>query len=118
VDVCQWLLSVGADPELKTESGWTALHCAACWANYDVVAVLLSHGVDVNSHSNGNLTPLHLAINSTEDNQKQFMTVKYLLEAPGVDMGAVNGAGDTPVMLAKRTSPLLLELLQSYISRA
>ncbi len=118
VDVCQWLLSVGANPELRTESGWTALHCAACWANFEVVALLLSHGVDVNARSNGHLTPLHLAINSTEAPERQYATVAYLLEAPGVDLGAVSGAGDTPLVLAKRTSPRLLELLQQHLARA
>ena len=74
----------GADPEARTENGWTVLHSAACWANYEIVGVLLSHGVDVNSRSEGGLTPLHLAINSSEDVEKQRITVKYLLEAPGV----------------------------------
>ena len=117
ISVCRWLLSVGADPELMTENGWTVLHCAACWANFDIVGVLLSHGVNVNSRSHGNLTPLHLAINSSEDPTKQFITVKYLLEAPGIDMSAVNGAGDTPLMLARRVSPAILELLQLHLGR-
>lgn len=83
VDAVRYLLSVGGDPELRTENGWTVIHCAAFWACYDIVAMLLSHGVDVNSKTNGNLTPLHLAINSTEDSEKVFHTVRYLLEAPG-----------------------------------
>uniref|UniRef100_A0AC34R8W1 Ankyrin repeat domain-containing protein 49 n=1 Tax=Panagrolaimus sp. JU765 TaxID=591449 RepID=A0AC34R8W1_9BILA len=100
IHVCKYLLKIGADPEARTEDGWTVLHCAACWANFDIVAVLLSHGVDVNARSKGNLTPLHLAINSSEEQQKQLMTVKYLLEAPGIDMGAQTNAGDTPLKLA------------------
>uniref|UniRef100_A0AC35FE04 Ankyrin repeat domain-containing protein 49 n=1 Tax=Panagrolaimus sp. PS1159 TaxID=55785 RepID=A0AC35FE04_9BILA len=117
VDVCQYLLKIGANPEAKTEDGWTVLHCASCWANYEIVGVLLSHGVDVNARSNGSLTPLHLAINSSEDQRKQLTTVKYLLEAPGVDMGAVTNAGDTPLMLAKRHSKEIYELVLFYINR-
>lgn len=79
--------------------------------------MLLSHGVDVNARSKGNLTPLHLAINSSEDQQKQLMTVKYLLEAPGVDMGAQTNAGDTPLNLAHRISKEMYELLQFYVNR-
>uniref|UniRef100_A0A914CQ29 Ankyrin repeat domain-containing protein 49 n=1 Tax=Acrobeloides nanus TaxID=290746 RepID=A0A914CQ29_9BILA len=116
-DVCRYLLSIGADPEARTENGWTVLHSAACWANYEIVGVLLSHGVDVNSRSEGGLTPLHLAINSSEDVEKQRITVKYLLDAPGVDMAAVTGAGDTPLMLARRASPQALELLEYYLKR-
>jgi ankyrin repeat protein len=74
----------GADPEARTENGWTVLHSAACWANYEIVGILLLHGVDVNSRSDGGLTPLHLAINSSEDVEKQRITVKYLLDAPGI----------------------------------
>uniref|UniRef100_A0A7E4VPP3 ANK_REP_REGION domain-containing protein n=1 Tax=Panagrellus redivivus TaxID=6233 RepID=A0A7E4VPP3_PANRE len=117
VEVCKFLLSAGANPEAKTEDGWTVLHCAACWANHAIVGVLLSHGVDVNARSNGQLTPLHLAINSSVDQTKQLQTVKNLLEAPGIDMGAVTNAGDTPLMLAHRVSKEIYELVSFYCTR-
>ncbi|MFH4979370.1 hypothetical protein AB6A40_006079 [Gnathostoma spinigerum] len=113
----KFLLSLGADPQLKTENGWTVLHCASCWACYDIVAILLSHGVDVNCRSNGNLTPLHLALSSNEDPEKVFHTVRYLLEAPGIDASAVSGAGDTPLMLARRASPRLEQLVRNFLNR-
>uniref|UniRef100_A0A915ABV1 Ankyrin repeat domain-containing protein 49 n=1 Tax=Parascaris univalens TaxID=6257 RepID=A0A915ABV1_PARUN len=116
-DAVRYLLSIGGDPELRTENGWTVIHCAAFWACYDIVAMLLSHGVDVNSKTNGNLTPLHLAINSTEDSEKVFHTVRYLLEAPGIDASAVSNAGDTPIMLARRTSPRVYEIIERYLHR-
>ena len=40
---------LGADPEMRTEDGWTVLHSAACWAANEIVGLLLSHGVEVNS---------------------------------------------------------------------
>jgi ankyrin repeat protein len=55
----------------------------------------------VNSHSNGDVTPLHLAINSSTDPKDQLITIKYLLSAPGIDMSAINKAGETPLMLGK-----------------
>jgi hypothetical protein len=57
-----------------------------------------------------------LAIGSTQcdDIQKQYMTVKYLLEAPGIEMNAVNGAGDTPLSLARRAKPKIFELVQNH----
>lgn len=75
---------LGADPELRTGDGWTALHCAAFWSNYEVVGLLLTFGVNVNNRSEGNLTPLHLAINAKENSVRQLQTVKYLLDAPGI----------------------------------
>ncbi|VDM42250.1 unnamed protein product [Toxocara canis] len=117
IDAVHYLLSIGANPELRTEDGWTVIHCAAFWACYDIVAVLLSHGVDVNSRTNGNLTPLHLAINSNGDTEKIFHTVRYLLEAPGIDASAVSNAGDTPIMLARRTSPRVYEIIERYLHK-
>lgn len=45
----------------------------------------MSHGSDVNALSNGNLTALHLAVNSrSEEPENVYMTVRYLLQAPGI----------------------------------
>ena len=115
-EVCQWLLDKGANPEMRTADGWTPLHCAACWGNFEIVAILLRRGVDINSRTEGKIVPLHLAINSSKDDpHKQYMTVKYLLEAPGIEMNAVNKAGDTPLTLARRTRSQILELLESHM---
>ncbi|CAD5234310.1 unnamed protein product [Bursaphelenchus xylophilus] len=117
VETLRWLLSVGADPELRTEDGWTVLHSAACWGAYQIVGLLLKHGVDVNCRSNGNLTPLHLAINSNSDIVNQITTIKYLLDTPGIDMAALNKAGETPLILARRAPPEVLDVLTSYLKR-
>jgi ankyrin repeat protein len=36
---------------MRTGDGWTALHCAACWGNYEIVGILLANKVDVNSRT-------------------------------------------------------------------
>lgn len=98
--------------ELRTETGWTALHSAACWASHNVVGILLSHGANVNSHSNGDVTPLHLAINnSTANLQDQLITIKYLLSAPGIDMSALNKAGETPLALGREDLHIFFSFL-------
>lgn len=84
MDIVEYLISLGADPEWKTNDGWTVLHCAATWSMHEVVALLLRHGVNVNSRSNGNLTPLHLSITSNQPQERVFTTIRYLLEAPGL----------------------------------
>ncbi|KAL3123058.1 hypothetical protein niasHT_001258 [Heterodera trifolii] len=106
-----------ADPEAKTSEGWTPLHSAANWGNFEVIATLLSWGVDVNSRTEiSKIVPLHLAINSmADDPHKQCMSVKYLLEMPGIEMNAMNAAGDTPMNLARRSFPAIYELLQQHM---
>lgn len=111
------MLSSGADAEACTEDGWTALHSASNWACYETVGVLLSHGVNVNCCTKGNLTPLHLAVSSQEDAERAFHTVRYLLQAPGIDPSVKSNAGDTPVMLARRAPPQIFEIVNDYLRR-
>ncbi|PAV89616.1 hypothetical protein WR25_19657 isoform B [Diploscapter pachys] len=91
---------------------------AANWANFEVIGRLLSHGVDPNARSNGNVTALHLAINSqTEDAENVFHSVRYLLQAPGIDASVVSGSGDTPLSLARRSYEKVYYLLKEHLDR-
>ncbi|OZC08632.1 ankyrin repeat protein [Onchocerca flexuosa] len=116
-DIVDYLLSIGANPEWNTNDGWTVLHCAATWSMCEVVALLLRHGVNVNSRSNGGLTPLHLAITSNQPEDRVLTTVRYLLEAPGIDAAAVSNSGDSPLRIAGRTSAKITEMLMRYFSK-
>ncbi|VDN01767.1 unnamed protein product [Thelazia callipaeda] len=117
LEVVNYLLSIGADPEWKTNNGWTVLHCAATWSMYEVVALILRHNVDVNSRSNGNLTPLHLAVSSNQPEDRVLTTVRYLLEAPGIDAAIISNSGDSPLQLARRMSGKVTEMLTLYFSK-
>ncbi|KAK6043335.1 ankyrin repeat protein [Cooperia oncophora] len=118
LDAVTFLLECGSEPEARTNQGWTPLHSAANWGNYEVIGRLISHGVDVNARSNGNVTALHLAISSQcEDAENVFHSVRYLLQAPGIDVGVPSGAGDTPVELARRTSAMVHMLLTDHSNR-
>uniref|UniRef100_A0A0R3RPL7 ANK_REP_REGION domain-containing protein n=1 Tax=Elaeophora elaphi TaxID=1147741 RepID=A0A0R3RPL7_9BILA len=116
-DIVSYLLSIGANPEWSTNDGWTVLHCAATWSMCEVVALLLRHGVNVNSRSHGKLTPLHLAITSNQPEDRVLTTVRYLLEAPGIDAAAVSNSGDSPLDVAGRTSGKITEMLMRYFSK-
>lgn len=115
--VVRILLENGADPEARTSEGWTVLHSASAWGNYEIVGALLSHGVDVNALSNGHLHALHLALTSQEDKEKVFHTVRYLLQAPGVDAGVLSGAGDSPLAIARRSNARLFEIISAHLEK-
>ncbi|ETN75856.1 ankyrin repeat protein [Necator americanus] len=118
IDVVSFLLEKGADPEARTKQGWTALHSAANWGNYEVIGRLISHGVDVNARSSGSVTPLHLAISSQcENGENVFHSVRYLLQAPGIDASVESGSGDTPLDLARRTSSEVYAMLTDHLDR-
>ncbi|KAF1761731.1 hypothetical protein GCK72_009987 [Caenorhabditis remanei] len=117
LEIVEHLLACGANKESRTNEGWTPLLSACNWANFDIVGRLLSNGADVNAVSNGNLSALHLAVNSSEDPDNVYTTVKYLLQAPGIDPGVVAGNGDTPLMMARRTSERLYTSIRDFIER-
>ena len=63
-DVSSYLLTRGADPEIKDNDGLRPLHTAA-WAAFSgdvkMVEVLLAKGVEIDPQNNSGNTPLHLA---------------------------------------------------------
>ncbi|KAK6011282.1 ankyrin repeat protein [Ostertagia ostertagi] len=110
--------SINKAEQSRTNQGWTPLHSAANWGNYEVIGRLISHGVDVNARSNGSVTALHLAISSQCENAENvFHSVRYLLQAPGIDIGIPSGSGDTPAELARRTSAMLHMLITDHLNR-
>lgn len=69
--IVEWLLSVGADPNLrKSDRNWTPLMVACYQVNRDIIVLLLNHGADVNavstSRSGTNVTALRLARESQQ----------------------------------------------------
>ena len=56
---CQLLLEHGADPTVRTNKGWTALHLAALNAHTSVCRMLLSHGVGERNHRHRSNAPGH-----------------------------------------------------------
>ncbi|KHJ83043.1 ankyrin repeat protein, partial [Oesophagostomum dentatum] len=104
--------------EFRTKQGWTPLHSAANWGNYEIIGRLISHGVDPNARSTGSVTPLHLAISSQcENGENIFNCVRYLLQAPGIDASVPSGSGDTPLELARRTSGALYAMIYDHLNR-
>ncbi|KAI1699277.1 ankyrin repeats (many copies) domain-containing protein [Ditylenchus destructor] len=116
VDVCRWLLAAGANPEMLAAEARTVLHYAAFRANHEVVELLVRERASINACADGNLTPLHLAINQSEDRARVVETVKAILAAPGIDLKVTSNEGETPLMLAQRIVPEVTELIQARLS--
>jgi len=103
VCICfQLLLDRGAPINAKTADGWTALHSATYWGQAEVMTKLISRGADVNSQTAGSQTPLHLAASAPNGGNPQALQILLLNEF--VDVAAVNKVGDTPQMIAERSS--------------
>ncbi|CAJ0579738.1 unnamed protein product, partial [Mesorhabditis spiculigera] len=100
--IVDFLVEKGANLEARTGQGWTPLHSACNWGNYEIVGRLISLKANPNALSEGSLTPLHVALCSQEDPEGVFHAVRYLVQAPGIDLSAVSGAGDKPLDLARR----------------
>jgi len=76
IDVIALLIDSGADPNLRGNSGWTALHTAAKFAPVTIVKYLLDHGADPKALSDHKETPLSLAINYPKSDPKTIELLK------------------------------------------
>ncbi len=86
LDIAQWLLKAGADPNVANRRGYAPLHVAASLA---VAAALLDAGADVNAHTADGDTPLMLAAHAGD-----VARVRLLL-ARGADVN-LRGLGKSP----------------------
>ena len=92
-EVVKYLLEAGADPNLLSAVGQSALKYAA-WHDDDMVQMLLEKGADPNSATVNGRTPLHSAVSFAEANN-----VQLLLDAQA-DCNKKDSLGRTPLMLA------------------
>ena len=85
------LIEGGADPDARTESGFTPLYAAAARnSNPSVIAALIEGGADPGARVEGGNTPLHKAVHNSNPS-----VIKALIEG-GADPGARNDAGKVP----------------------
>lgn len=88
-DVARLLISSGANTNLRSSSGLTALHYAADAGSSKIVELLISHGAKVTVADNDGLTALHRSARCGHEN-----TTKLLL-AQKVDLNALTLNGWT-----------------------
>lgn len=99
----QAYIEAGGDINRPSEdSGWSLLHYAAEHRNAEVIFYLAENGADLNMYSRGENTPLHIAVDSDIDCERQMQ--RELQEMPvtsafikvGANTTLRNGNGETP----------------------
>ncbi|GFT34149.1 histone-lysine N-methyltransferase EHMT2 [Nephila pilipes] len=98
VDLIQWLLDLGADPNVRDNEENTALHWAACSGNNDILEMLLDNGCNLSFVNQRGDSALHIA--ARKDN---YMCVKLLLARDAL-LDCVNKEGETPLMCCDKDS--------------
>jgi ankyrin repeat protein len=91
-EIVVFLLEMGADVNLATNEGMTAIHCTKA---PDTIRALVRHGADPNCAANYGHRPLHLAAGRRYDERQ----VRCLVEL-GADVNATDDSGETPLLLA------------------
>jgi len=117
-EAAQPLLDHGASFQVRNLKGQTPLHLAAAslYVLFDVVALLLKLGADVDAQDNDHMTPLHYALSSwsspvhysmpsspSQSSSTPLEVVELLLKH-GANVHLRNGRGKTPLQVALETS--------------
>ena len=109
------LLEYGANPNLKDDSGRTALDIAILWCMPDIVKLLLIYGADPNLRDAKGITPLMktaiLGIQDARPTNDKLQIIMHLIDA-GAKINAQAPNGKTALMYAVGNSRIeIVELL-------
>ena len=107
-DVARLLITSGANTNLRTVSGWTALNYAAEHGALKVVELLLRYGANPNVTNSYNSTPLHIAVNN------HSLEIVDLLLRHGANPDVTIRNGRTAMHLAARHGHK--EIVQSLLA--
>ncbi|MDE0634944.1 MAG: ankyrin repeat domain-containing protein [Candidatus Poribacteria bacterium] len=96
------LLELGADINVQSSKGKTALHCAAKAGFLKVVNVLIENGANIDATDNNGETPLYDAIRSTIKNREKQRAALEALLIKGANPNVKNRRGLTPLQAAQQ----------------
>ncbi|MDE0088869.1 MAG: ankyrin repeat domain-containing protein [Candidatus Poribacteria bacterium] len=112
------LLKLGADIDVRSSKGKTALHCAAKAGFLKVINVLIENGANIDTIDNNGETPLYEAIRSTIKNREKQCAALEALLIKGANPNVKNRRGLTPLQVAQQMrradSEEVVELLKKY----
>ena len=96
------LLKLGADIDVRSSKGKSAMHCAAKAGFLKVIDVLLENGANIDAVDHKGDSSLTEAIRSTIKNrEKQRATIEALLNK-GANINLKNKNGQTPLQIAQQ----------------
>ncbi|XP_056441995.1 85/88 kDa calcium-independent phospholipase A2 isoform X2 [Gadus chalcogrammus] len=97
-EMCRMLLERGCAVNYLSKTGESALHIVTRRGRFEAAMVLMTHGADANLRGQGGNTALHLAMK-----MDQMDLIKALIVF-GADVEIHNDLGETPGLIAARTS--------------
>ncbi|MCE2403073.1 ankyrin repeat domain-containing protein [Candidatus Poribacteria bacterium] len=112
------LLKLGADIDVRSSKGKTALHCAAKAGFLKVINVLIENGAAIDATDKNGETPLYEAIRSTIKNREKQRASLEVLLTKGANPNAENRRGLTPLQVAQQMRRVdaeeVVKLLKKY----
>ena len=99
----------GADPDLRSQDGNTALMIAADKGVLNTVTELMRHGADINVRNKAGKTALMIAAGPSS----QFRVAKVLLDS-GASVSVTDETGETALTLAEANdNPAIVRAIQA-----
>ncbi len=102
------ILAIGeVDPDIMTQTGFTAMHLAVLSGQVESVKVLIDRGAKVNLRSRTGEAPIHLAVKSRQFGMVQLLSIR------GAELNTEDQFGRTPMVIAKKNrDSAMLSLLR------
>jgi ankyrin repeat protein len=99
-DCTEYLISHGAEVNVRDMYGYTPLHWAAMFANPKSIKLLLEHGVTIDAKDKKGNTALHYAVQCCCDSKCGHNEVINILLSYGANVDIKNNDNDTPEQVA------------------
>jgi ankyrin repeat protein len=117
VEVMRTLVAAGADPTLKAQDGSTLLMAAAGSGHVQAVEYAFQLTPDVAVSTTAGQTPMHAALTGTMQvsNPAEIRKVIQFLADKGAELDSPDGAGRTPLDLARSGNTAAADLLEKLI---
>jgi len=96
------LLGLGADIDMRSSKGKSALHCAAKAGFLKVIDLLIEKGANIDAIDNKGETPLFEAIRSTIKNREKLHRAMESLLKKGADPNIKNNNAMSPLQIAQQ----------------